>query len=230
MQIGLWCSLCSNIAVDIVSDSGFDWLLLDYEHSPNEPSTVLTQLQAARGGTATPIVRPPWNDPVIIKRILDIGAQTLLVPHVQSVEEAARAVAATRYPPANICGVTGSGRASRYGRVPGYIGKADDEMCVLVQIETRAFMDQLDAIAAVEGADGVFIGPADLSRLLRPCRHLDRAGDPAGVEGRRHKACGHRQARWHADAEPGGCAALHRLGLPLRSGRHQCRPAAQLRG
>jgi len=197
LQIGLWCSLCSNIAVDIVSDSGFDWLLLDCEHSPNELPSVLTQLQAARGGTATPIVRPAWNDPVVIKRVLDIGAQTLLVPFVQSVEEAAGAVAATRYPPAGIRGVTGSGRASRYGRVSGYISKADGEMCVLVQVETRTAMYQIEAIAAVDGVDGVFIGPADLSAsyghaanwsgpemqqvLKHAAARLAAVGKPAGI-------------------------------------------------
>lgn len=163
LQIGLWCSLCSNITVDILSDSGFDWLLLDSEHSPNELPAILSQLQAARGGTATPIVRPPWNDAVMIKRFLDIGAPALLLPYVQNVEEARRAVAATRYPPVGIRGVTGSGRASRYGRVPGYMQKADSEIAVLVQVETRESMASLEQIAEVEGVDGVFIGPADLS-------------------------------------------------------------------
>lgn len=163
VQIGLWCSLCSNITVEIVSDSGFDWLLLDSEHSPNELPAILTQLQAARGGTATPIVRPPWNDPVVAKRLLDIGAPGLLLPYVQTVEEAERAVASTRYPPEGIRGVTGSGRASRYGRVKGYMQKAADEVAVLVQVETRESMTILEKIAEVEGVDGVFIGPADLS-------------------------------------------------------------------
>ncbi|WP_127090217.1 HpcH/HpaI aldolase family protein [Aquabacter cavernae] len=162
-QIGLWCSLCSNITVEVVSDSGFDWLLLDTEHSPNELPAVLTQLQAARGGTATPIVRPSSNDPVQIKRLLDIGAPGLLIPYVQDVEEARRAVAAARYAPAGFRGVTGSGRASRYGRVPGYLQKAESEISVLLQVETREAMDQLEAIASVEGVDGIFIGPADLS-------------------------------------------------------------------
>ncbi len=162
-QIGLWCSLCSTIAVDIVSDSGFDWLLLDSEHSPNEVPGLLAQLQAVRGGTATPIVRPAWNDPVIIKRLLDIGAPGLLVPYVQNAAEAERAVAATRYPPAGIRGVTGSGRASRYGRVKDYIRTAEREICVLVQVETREALAHLEEIASVDGVDGVFIGPADLS-------------------------------------------------------------------
>ncbi|MEW6256222.1 MAG: HpcH/HpaI aldolase/citrate lyase family protein [Pseudomonadota bacterium] len=162
-QIGLWCSLCSNITVELVSDSGFDWLLLDTEHSPNELPAVLSQLQAARGGTATPIVRPSSNDPVQIKRLLDIGAPGLLIPYVQSVDEARRAVEATRYAPEGIRGVTGSGRASRYGRVPGYLQKAESEISLLLQVETREAMEQLEAIASVPGVDGVFIGPADLS-------------------------------------------------------------------
>ena len=163
LQIGLWCSLCSNIGADIVSDSGYDWLLLDTEHSPNEVPDLLKQLQAVRGGTATPIVRPAWNDMVLIKRVLDIGAQSILVPYVQNAEEARRAVAAVRYPPAGLRGVAAASRASRFGRVTDYLKKADSEMCVLVQVETRPAMDQIEAIAAIEGVDGIFIGPADLS-------------------------------------------------------------------
>ncbi|MPZ57803.1 MAG: 4-hydroxy-2-oxo-heptane-1,7-dioate aldolase [Rhizobiales bacterium] len=163
LQIGLWCSLCSNIAADIVSDSGFDWLLLDTEHSPNEIPDLLSQLQAVRGGTATPIVRPAWNDPVLIKRVLDIGAQSVLLPYVQNPEEAKRAVASVRYPPAGIRGVAAASRASRYGRVAGYLKSADAEICTLVQVETRTALDQLESIATVDGVDGVFIGPSDLS-------------------------------------------------------------------
>ena len=171
-QIGLWSSLCSNIAAEIVSDSGFDWILLDTEHSPNEIPGLLSQLQAVARGTATPIVRPAWNDAVLIKRILDIGAQSILVPYVQNPAEASSAVAAVRYPPAGIRGVTGSGRASRYGRVADYLRKADSEICLLAQIETRAGLDQLEAIAGVEGVDGVFVGPSDLAASL------GRIGEP----------------------------------------------------
>jgi 4-hydroxy-2-oxoheptanedioate aldolase len=163
LQIGLWSSLCSNIAADIVSDSGFDWILLDTEHSPNEVPDLLGQLQAAERGSASLIVRPAWNDAVLIKRVLDIGAQSVLVPYVQNVEEARRAVAAVRYPTAGIRGVAAAARASRYGRIPGYLKKADAEICLLVQVETRTALDQLEAIAGVEGIDGVFIGPSDLS-------------------------------------------------------------------
>lgn len=166
LQIGLWLSLCSNIATEIISDSGFDWLLLDTEHSPNEIPDLVTQLQAMQAGTATPIIRPAWNDAVLAKRALDIGVQTLLFPYVQNVEEAKAAVASTRYPPQGVRGVSVAARASRYGRTQGYLGKANDEICVLVQVETREAMNQLEAIAKVEGVDGVFIGPSDLAASL----------------------------------------------------------------
>ena len=110
LQIGLWSSLCSPIVAEIIGHSGFDWILVDTEHSPNEPPAVLAQLQALQAGTATPIVRPAWNDPVLLKRLLDIGTQAVLVPFVQNAEEAAKAVAACRYPPAGIRGITVSGR------------------------------------------------------------------------------------------------------------------------
>jgi 4-hydroxy-2-oxoheptanedioate aldolase len=213
LQIGLWCSLCSNIAADIVRDSGFDWLLLDTEHSPNEIPDLLAQLQAVEGGTATPIVRPAWNDTVLIKRCLDIGATTLLVPYVQNHDEAKSAVAAVRYPPRGVRGVAASARASRYGRVADYLKKADSEICLLVQVETRQALDKLEAIAAVEGVDGVFIGPSDLSTSLghvgNPAhpevqsaledavRRLKAVGKPAGIltgnedEARRYIAWGY---------------------------------------
>jgi 4-hydroxy-2-oxoheptanedioate aldolase len=197
LQIGLWSSLCSNIVADIIGDSGFDWILLDTEHSPNEIPDLVEQLQAVRGGTATPIIRPAWNDAVLAKRALDIGAQTLLFPYVQNVEEAKRAVASTRYPPQGIRGVSVAARASRYGRTPGYLGKANAEICVLVQVETREAMTQLEAIAAVDGVDGVFIGPSDLAASLghlgNPAhpdvqeaihdavKRLKKVGKPAGI-------------------------------------------------
>src|SRR4051794_8053626 len=163
LQIGIWSSLCSNIAADILSDCGFDWILLDTEHSPNEIPDLVGQLQAVRGGTATPVVRPAWNDAVLAKRALDIGAQTLLFPYVQNAEEAKRAVASTLYPPAGIRGVAVATRAGRYGRTPGYLTKANAEICVLVQVETKTALDELEAIAKVDGVDGVFIGPSDLA-------------------------------------------------------------------
>ena len=162
-QVGLWSSLCNNISTEIIAYSGFDWILLDTEHSPNELPNLLSQMQAMAAGTASAIVRPAWNDKVLIKRILDIGAQSILVPYVQTAEEAEKAVAATRYPPHGVRGVTGSGRAARYGRVGNYLQTANDEICVLVQVETQNALENLEAIGSVEGVDGVFIGPADLA-------------------------------------------------------------------
>ena len=165
-QIGLWCSLSSHYSVEVVAGSGFDWLLLDTEHSPNELPTVLSQLQAAAPYPTHPVVRVPWNDMVTIKRYLDIGAQSILIPYVQSEEEARNAVAYTRYPPAGLRGVAGTTRAARFGRVKEYARRAHEELCVLVQIENRAGLESLEKIAAVEGVDGVFIGPADLHASL----------------------------------------------------------------
>jgi 4-hydroxy-2-oxoheptanedioate aldolase len=163
-QIGLWSSLCSNAAVEIIAGSGFDWILIDTEHAPNELDMVLSQLQAVVGGTATPIVRVAWNDAVLIKRQLDIGVQTFLVPFVQNAEEARRAVAATRFPQfGGVRGFASFSRASKFGRVPEYHRRAQEEMCVLVQVETRAALKEVEAIAAVDGVDGLFIGPGDLS-------------------------------------------------------------------
>ncbi len=176
LQIGLWCSLCSNIAAELVSYSGFDWLLLDTEHSPNEVPDIFGQLQASAVGTAHAVVRPAWNDAVLIKRYLDIGAQTLLLPYVQNAGEAKRAVEATRYPPHGIRGVTGSGRAAKFGRITDYLKKANDEVCVLVQVETREALAKIDEIVKVPGVDGVFIGPSDLSASFG---HI---GNPAHME------------------------------------------------
>ncbi|WP_315831520.1 HpcH/HpaI aldolase/citrate lyase family protein [Bradyrhizobium prioriisuperbiae] len=166
VQIGLWCSLCSNIGAEIIADSGFDWILVDTEHAPNELPSVMAQLQAMTRGTAMPVIRPAWNDPILIKRLLDIGAQSLLVPFVQDETEAAQAVASCRYPPAGIRGITTGSRAARFGRVSNYLKEADNEICVLVQVETLSAIDRLDAIAATDGVDGVFIGPSDLSASM----------------------------------------------------------------
>jgi 4-hydroxy-2-oxoheptanedioate aldolase len=161
-QIGLWSSLASHYAVEITAGAGYDWLLLDTEHSPNDLESLLAQLQACAPYPTHPIVRVPWNDMVNIKRVLDLGAQSLLIPYVCTPEEAKAAVAATRYPPKGVRGVAGTTRASRFGRVKDYAKRAHEELCVLVQVETKPALDQLEAICAVDGVDGVFIGPADL--------------------------------------------------------------------
>jgi 4-hydroxy-2-oxoheptanedioate aldolase len=174
-QIGLWSSLSSHVSVEVLAGSGFDWLLLDTEHAPNDLPMVLSQLQATVGGTANPIVRPPWNDPVVVKRYLDAGVQTFLIPYVQNEEEARQAVAATRYPPRGMRGFASASRASRYGRIKDYYEHCEAELCVLVQIETRLALQNLEAIAGVEGVDGVFIGPGDLSADMG---YLGQPGHP----------------------------------------------------
>jgi 4-hydroxy-2-oxoheptanedioate aldolase len=174
-QIGLWTSLCSNLAAEVIAGAGFDWILIDTEHAPNELPMVISQLQALVGGTAAPVVRPAWNDMVLMKRLLDVGVQNLLIPYVQTAEEARAAVAATRYPPQGVRGVAVTHRGNRYGRVKDYFKRAGDETCVLVQIETRMAMQNLEAIAAVEGVDGLFIGPSDLAADLG---HLGETGHP----------------------------------------------------
>jgi 4-hydroxy-2-oxoheptanedioate aldolase len=197
LQIGLWSSLSDSISVEILAASGIDWILLDTEHAPNELPMVCRQLQAMDSGTAHPIVRPPWNDAVMIKRFLDAGAQTLLIPMVQTVEEARRVVAAARYPPHGIRGFASAARASGFGRISGYYERCQEEICAVVQIETRVALDNLEEIAGVEGIDGLFIGPGDLSADLgylgnashpEVVRVIDKAiariracGKPAGI-------------------------------------------------
>jgi 4-hydroxy-2-oxoheptanedioate aldolase len=165
-QIGLWSSLSSNYSVEVTAGAGFDWLLLDMEHSPNDLESLLAQLQAAAPYPTHAVVRVPWNDMVTMKRVLDVGAQSLLVPYVSTADEARAAVAHTRYPPAGVRGVAGTTRATRFGRIKDYARRAHEELCLLVQVETQAALDSIEAICAVEGVDGVFIGPADLHASL----------------------------------------------------------------
>jgi 4-hydroxy-2-oxoheptanedioate aldolase len=175
-QVGLWCSLASPVATEIAAGAGFDWIVIDGEHGPNDITTLLPQLQAMHGGTAEPVFRIPWNEPVIIKRALDVGARSLLIPWVQNADEARRAVAATRYPPMGIRGVARVIRANDYGRTADYHRNAHLDTCVLVQLETREALREIEAVAAVEGVDGIFIGPSDVAASLG---HL---GDPKQPE------------------------------------------------
>jgi 4-hydroxy-2-oxoheptanedioate aldolase len=165
-QIGLWSSLSSSYTVEVVAGAGFDWLLLDMEHSPNDLESLIGQLQAAAPYATHPVVRVPWNDIVAIKRVLDVGAQSLLVPYVSTAEEAAAAVSYTRYPPKGVRGVAGTTRATRFGRIKDYARRAHEELCLLVQVETAPALENIEAICAVDGIDGVFIGPADLHASL----------------------------------------------------------------
>jgi len=165
-QLGIWSTFCSPIVAEILGKSGFDWILFDAEHSPVEIAGLLPLLQAASCGTATSVVRPAWNDPVLIKRILDIGAQTVLLPFVQTSAEAQRAVQSCHYPPDGRRGVSGTTRASDFGRTSNYLTTAAEQICVLVQVETGEALGQLEQIAGVPGVDGVFIGPSDLSASM----------------------------------------------------------------
>jgi 2-dehydro-3-deoxyglucarate aldolase len=170
--IGCWCSLGSPITTEVLGLAGFDWLLLDGEHSPNDVLTFIPQLMALKDSPSAPVVRPAWNDAVEIKRLLDAGFYNFLVPMVESAEAARAAVAATRYPPQGIRGVSVSQRGNRYGAVRDYLKQANAQACVMVQIETRKGLAAAAEIAAVEGVDGVFVGPSDLAAGLG---HL---GDP----------------------------------------------------
>ena len=191
-QIGLWCSLPGPYIAEAVAGSGFDWLLFDTEHSPGDPLTVLAQLQAVAPYDVSAAVRPASNDTVLIKRFLDLGAQTLLIPYVQSAEEARYAVAATRYPPEGVRGVSAVTRATRFGRVEGYAKRAAQELCLLVQVETQEALNALEAIVAVEGVDGVFIGPGDLAASLGHAGQTMHPAVVAAVEDaiRRVRTCG----------------------------------------
>lgn len=165
-QIGLWSSLGSPLSAELISGSGFDWILVDMEHSANEIPSVMAQLQAMSASATSVIVRPPWNDMVMIKRALDIGARGLLLPYVQNADEARQAVQSVRYPTAGMRGVAGSTRASNFGRTKDYVHQAADEICLLVQVETIEAIGNLEEIAAVDGIDGIFVGPADLAASM----------------------------------------------------------------
>ena len=166
-QIGLWLGLADAYVSELVASTGFDWLAIDAEHAPNDPRSVLAQLQALAPYPVQAVVRTPSGDPTLLKQYLDIGAQTLLVPMVESAEQAARIVAATRYPPTGIRGVGSAlARASRWNQVDDYVHSCVEEICVVVQVESVAGLDNLPAIAATEGVDGVFFGPADLAASL----------------------------------------------------------------
>lgn len=152
--------------MEVVAGAGFDWLVIETEHAPNDLESVLSQLQAAAPYPSASIVRVPWNDMVTIKRYLDIGAQSLVIPFVQNAAEARAAVASTRYPPAGVRGVAGTTRATRFGRITDYAKQAHTELCVIVQIESQTSLDNVEEIATVDGVDVVFLGPADIHASL----------------------------------------------------------------
>lgn len=174
-QIGLWQALASPVTAEICAGAGFDWLLFDGEHGPNGIPSLVEQLRAVAPFAVHAVGRPPIGETHLIKQYLDIGFQSLLIPLVETAAQAAQLVRACRYPPAGVRGV-GSGvvRASGYNRVADYLDSADREICLVVQVETRTGLDNVAAIAATDGVDGVFIGPADLAAALG---HRGRPGD-----------------------------------------------------
>lgn len=197
--IGCWCSLASPITTEILGLAGFDWLLLDGEHSPNDVLSFIPQLMALKDSPSAPVVRPQWNDTVAIKRLLDAGFYNFLIPFVESAEDAARAVAATRYPPEGVRGVSVAQRNNRYGTVPDYMKVINDNIAVTVQIESRKALAAVDAICAVAGVDGIFVGPSDLAAGFG---HLGNAAHPEVQD-----AIAHIFARAKAAGKPSGILA-----------------------
>ncbi|MGY5808753.1 4-hydroxy-2-oxoheptanedioate aldolase [Rhizobium sp. LEGMi198b] len=175
-QIGLWQALANAYTVEICAGAGYDWLLLDAEHAPNDVPLLVSQLQAMKGTASHAVIRPPIGETWIIKQMLDIGAQTLLIPMVDSKEMAEAMVRAVRYPPHGVRGVGAAlARASAFNRIPDYLPTANDEICLLLQVENRAGLAALDDIASTEGVDGIFIGPADLAADMG---YLGKPGAP----------------------------------------------------
>lgn len=176
-QIGLWQGLANPYTAEICAGAGFDWLLFDGEHAPNDVPTLLSQLQAIGGLPVNAVARPPVGEPWIIKQYLDLGFSNLLVPLVETPDQAEGLVRTVRYPPEGIRGVGAAlARAARWNRLGDYLQWANDQICLLLQVETRAGLENLAAIASTEGVDGVFIGPADLSAAL------GHRGDPGHPE------------------------------------------------
>jgi 4-hydroxy-2-oxoheptanedioate aldolase len=179
-QIGCWIGMADPYVAEISATAGFDWLLVDGEHAPNDLRSTLAQLQVIGASDSHPLVRVPIGETWLIKQMLDAGAQSLLVPMVESAEQAAQLVRATRYPPAGVRGVGASlARASRFAGIPDYLTTADREICLLLQVENLAGLAALDDILAVDGVDGVFIGPADLAADMG---HIGKSGTPEVTE------------------------------------------------
>ncbi len=163
-QMGLWIAMGHATSAEIASRAGFDWCLIDGEHAPNEVPLMLEQLRAMGAGSATPVVRLPVGDPVLVKRTLDLGVQSLLIPMVDTPEQAEAMVRATRYPPDGVRGVGAAmARAGDFGAITDVVTTANAQICLFVQAESREAIDNIEAIAAIDGVDGIFVGPADLA-------------------------------------------------------------------
>ena len=197
-QIGLWVTLSSNFTAEVVAPSGYDWVLIDMEHSPNDLNSVIGQLQVFASTGTTAIVRPDWNDTVQVKRLLDSGAPGLLFPMIQNVEEAQKAIAATRYPPHGVRGVSGSTRANKFGRIKDYFAKVEQETTVILQLETQSAVAMAEEIGTQDGVSGVFFGPADIAADMGL---LGKPMDDAGLgPDYASSTCadGQRGSRWNA--------------------------------
>jgi 4-hydroxy-2-oxoheptanedioate aldolase len=182
-QIGMWVASGSATVAEICAGSGVDWLLVDCEHAPNDLRSVLSQLQACAAYDVHVVVRPPVGDTVLIKQLLDLGVRNLLIPMVESAEQAAELVRATRYPPDGVRGVGSAlARASRWNRTPGYLDQADQGICLMVQVESERALGALHEIAAVESVDGVFVGPADLAASMGHLGHPEHPDVVAAVD------------------------------------------------
>ena len=173
--IGFWNCLTGSVTMEIAGLAGYDWLLLDSEHSPTSLPLLMAQLQTLNGSPSATVGRPAENNPVMIKQLLDIGFYNLLIPFIESADDARKAVLATRYPPQGIRGVAGAHRSNLYGSIPNYNQVINDSICVLLQIESVPGINAYDEILAVDGVDGIFIGPSDLSAALG---HLGNPNHP----------------------------------------------------
>jgi 4-hydroxy-2-oxoheptanedioate aldolase len=181
-QIGLWLGLADPYSAELCATAGYDWLLIDGEHGPNDLRSMLSILQAIAPYSSSPVVRIPHGDTTLIKQVLEIGATTLLVPMVETAEQARALVQATRYPPHGVRGVgSGLARSSRWSSIPDYLNTANDQICLLVQVETASAMDRIEEIATVDGVDGVFIGPADLAASMGFLGRPDEASVQATI-------------------------------------------------
>lgn len=196
-QIGLWNSMPGPLVAELLATCGYDWVVIDTEHAVTDIPDTLAMMQAMAPYRTQAVVRPATNDPVLIKRLLDLGAQSLIIPYVQTAEEARAAVAAIRYAPRGMRGVAGMTRATVFGQVAGYHQRAEEELCLIVQVETAEALARIPEIAAVDGVDGLFIGPADLAASMghagngghpdvvaaieQGIRDIVAAGKPAGI-------------------------------------------------
>lgn len=199
VQIGCWSALANPFTTEVLGLAGFDWILLDGEHAPNDVLSFVPQLMALKGSSSASVVRVPTNDPVVIKRLLDIGFYNFLIPFVENEAEAALAVAATRYPPEGIRGVSVSHRANMFGTVPDYFAQSNKNISIMVQIESQPGVDNLDAILTTDGVDAVFVGPSDLAASLG---YLGNAAHPEV-----QRVIQHIFARAKAQGKPAGILA-----------------------